>query len=279
MLMTSEDCCDDAVLRYGKKDTHYAENLLAIAKLQRKGNDMKLLVQGIINKSSLANRIQKILDESLDRERASLGYLLSMAVFSFTLLVLFSNTKTMATEQSLESLDLREVQERLEEEIQLRKQSEQRIRDYEELLQQNLHELNERNIELRNKEATLKQKLEEKTRYKQSISESLPDKLAQREPPAKRKADIEMIPLFYVAPMYPTRAAREGIEGWVLLSFTVTALGNVSDIVVADSDPQDRFDWSAIRAAQKFSFAPRVENGIAVTVSDVQYLFNYKLQE
>ena len=87
-----------------------------------------------------------------------------------------------------------------------------------------------------------------------------------------------MLPLVNVTPQYPTRAASRGIEGWCQVSFTVTATGGVSDVIVVDAEPSGIFDSSSIRAAEKFKFQPKVVDGQGVPVPNVQYVFRYQLE-
>ena len=93
--------------------------------------------------------------------------------------------------------------------------------------------------------------------------------------------DGDYLPLVAIAPQYPTRAAQRGIEGWCLVSFTVDPQGNVVEdtITVIDAEPQNIFDRSSIRAAARFKFQPRVQDGQGVEVPGVQYLFRYQLEE
>lgn len=91
-------------------------------------------------------------------------------------------------------------------------------------------------------------------------------------------SDGEYLPLVNVTPQYPTRAASRGIEGWCQVSFTVTETGGVRDVVVVDAEPQGIFDSSSIRAAERFKFQPRVVDGKAVEVPNVQYVFRYQLE-
>lgn len=90
--------------------------------------------------------------------------------------------------------------------------------------------------------------------------------------------DGEMLPLVNVTPQYPTRAASRGIEGWCQVSFTVTASGGVSDVIVVDAEPSGIFDSASIRAAEKFKFQPKVVDGQGVPVPNVQYVFRYQLE-
>ncbi len=92
--------------------------------------------------------------------------------------------------------------------------------------------------------------------------------------------DQEYLPVTAEPPLYPTRAAEAGIEGWILLRFTVTNEGTVdaSSLETIDSEPQDGiFERSSFRAAEKFLFQPRVVDGVPVAVEGVQYLFRYSL--
>jgi periplasmic protein TonB len=64
---------------------------------------------------------------------------------------------------------------------------------------------------------------------------------------------------------YPQRALRQRLEGWVELSFTITASGDVTDVKVVDSQPRREFDREAVRALSQWKFKPRLENGKAVS--------------
>ena len=73
---------------------------------------------------------------------------------------------------------------------------------------------------------------------------------------AKRQgvfADGSYVPRFQVPPQYPRRAAERGIEGCVLLEYTVTPLGAVSEPVVVQANPPGIFDRAATRAALRLS--------------------------
>ena len=96
----------------------------------------------------------------------------------------------------------------------------------------------------------------------------------------EKQQDQEFLPLITQIPMYPSQAAAEGIEGWALVSFTVTAYGAVDagSIQLVDSEPPYTFDSASFRAAEQFSFEPRITDGLAVDVPGVQYLFRYLLK-
>jgi protein TonB len=92
-------------------------------------------------------------------------------------------------------------------------------------------------------------------------------------------SDGEYLPIVKVAPVYPRRAAQRGIEGHVVLSFTVNETGAVVDPVVVESVPPGVFDRAAIRAALKFKYKPRVEDGKAVPVPGVEHLITFQLEK
>lgn len=93
--------------------------------------------------------------------------------------------------------------------------------------------------------------------------------------------DADYLPLVAIAPMYPRSAADEGIEGWVLLEFTVDEQGRVVEdtIEVVDREPSDIFDRTSVRAVGDFIFQPRIIAGRAEAVIGVQYLFRFALED
>lgn len=82
-----------------------------------------------------------------------------------------------------------------------------------------------------------------------------------------------------VQPIYPRRALSRGIEGYVILEFTVTRTGAVKDPVIVESEPPNVFDDAAIRAALKFKYKPKVVNGESVDVADVQNRITFRLEK
>jgi protein TonB len=91
--------------------------------------------------------------------------------------------------------------------------------------------------------------------------------------------DGEYLPIVKVAPIYPSRALSRGIEGYVIVEFTVTKTGSVRDPFVVESDPANVFDRSAVRAALKFKYKPRMVDGEPVEVSGVQNMITFKIED
>ncbi|HSW14858.1 MAG TPA: energy transducer TonB [Solimonas sp.] len=91
--------------------------------------------------------------------------------------------------------------------------------------------------------------------------------------------DGEYLPIVKVAPMYPARAQSQGIEGWVLVKFTVNEAGAVVDPVVLEAQPPGVFDEAARKAVLKFKYKPRVESGRPIAVPNVQHLIRFELDK
>ena len=77
-------------------------------------------------------------------------------------------------------------------------------------------------------------------------------------------SDTEEIPLVRVPPVYPERARQRGIEGWVEVSFTISAAGAVKDPDVTGYSPSQIFNRAALRAIRKWKYNPKVVDGAAV---------------
>lgn len=92
-------------------------------------------------------------------------------------------------------------------------------------------------------------------------------------------SDGEYLPIVKVAPLYPESAAERGIEGYVLLEFTVTETGATANPVVIESQPAGVFDDAAKKAVLKFKYKPRIENGRPMSVSGVRHVITFKLDK
>lgn len=63
------------------------------------------------------------------------------------------------------------------------------------------------------------------------------------------------------APRYPVEAARQYVDGQVVLLVTVEADGSVADVKVEESMPAGVFDAPAVEAARQWKFQPALEGG------------------
>ena len=93
------------------------------------------------------------------------------------------------------------------------------------------------------------------------------------------QADREVLPIVRVEPVYPDRAQQRGIEGFVVLEFTVLETGEVdsSSIQVILAEPSSIFNRAATRAVRKWKYRPKVENGKPVPQYGIQTQLTFQL--
>ncbi len=84
-------------------------------------------------------------------------------------------------------------------------------------------------------------------------------------------------PIVRIQPNYPVDAARDGIEGWVQLQFTIDASGKVRDVEVVDAQPKRIFDREARRAMLRWKYKPTLVNGKPVEQSGMSVVLEFKL--
>ena len=67
--------------------------------------------------------------------------------------------------------------------------------------------------------------------------------------------------------------------GYVVVEFTVTSLGTVTDPVVLEAEPPGVFDKAALDAVKKFKYKPQVVEGSAVDVAGVRNIIRFELDK
>ena len=82
-----------------------------------------------------------------------------------------------------------------------------------------------------------------------------------------------------MAPIYPQRAIDRGIEGYVIVEFTVTKTGAVRDPRVVEYEPSTIFNKAALAAALKFKYKPRIVNGEPIEVRGVLNKITFQLED
>lgn len=85
-------------------------------------------------------------------------------------------------------------------------------------------------------------------------------------------------PIVRIEPQYPRKAAMQGIQGWVRLSFDITELGTVSNVKVIDAQPRRIFDMAAKRALLKWKYRPKMEDGKPVPQPGEKVQLEFKLE-
>ena len=84
-------------------------------------------------------------------------------------------------------------------------------------------------------------------------------------------------PLARLSPIYPRKALNRKIEGVVLVEFIVTESGSPEYIKIISSKPGDIFSNAAIRAIERWRFAPGKKNGKEVATR-VRQKVEFKLR-
>ena len=92
-------------------------------------------------------------------------------------------------------------------------------------------------------------------------------------------ADGSYVPIFQVPPVYPRRALERGIEGCVMLKFTVTKVGSTKEPEVEWAVPPGIFDRAAMRSALKYKYKPQIRDGEAIEVPNVRTIIVFKIED
>ncbi|WP_198264969.1 energy transducer TonB [sulfur-oxidizing endosymbiont of Gigantopelta aegis] len=90
--------------------------------------------------------------------------------------------------------------------------------------------------------------------------------------------DEEVVALVRIAPIYPSRAARIGIEGWVKMEILINQSGRVESVKVLAAKPENIFNRAAIKAMKRWRFRPKIVAGKAVSRTAQQQI-NFKLSK
>ncbi|MFQ3243697.1 MAG: protein TonB [Arenicella sp.] len=89
--------------------------------------------------------------------------------------------------------------------------------------------------------------------------------------------DNQLVIAIGFPPEYPNRALMRGIEGYAIVSFSVSAVGSVVAPYIVESEPSTVFDRSSLKAISKFKYKARMVNGRAVSTDGQRYMFTFKL--
>ena len=90
--------------------------------------------------------------------------------------------------------------------------------------------------------------------------------------------DSDYIPVYVPQPQYPRRAQSRGKEGYAVVQVIITTVGGVRDPVMIEEYPEGwGFGRSAVKAAKKLKYNPRVVDGVAEEVPNVLYKFTFQM--
>ena len=108
---------------------------------------------------------------------------------------------------------------------------------------------------------------------------------AEKEPPKVAEVKPEppkIIPAKVISrapPRYPSRALKNGVEGWVQVSFNVDVEGLPVDINIVNSEPNGTFDDAAVKSVKKWRFSParNQQTGLPVRSAQITTKVQFRL--
>lgn len=81
------------------------------------------------------------------------------------------------------------------------------------------------------------------------------------------------------APTYPANALYAAKEGWVMLSFVISPTGEVTEPMIEDSSGVEAFERAALRAIQRWKYAPAMQDGEPVEQAMTKTQIRFQLQD
>ncbi|MCO1333379.1 energy transducer TonB [Microbulbifer sp. OS29] len=92
----------------------------------------------------------------------------------------------------------------------------------------------------------------------------------------------DYLPIVKVQPQYPRRALQRGMEGYVIVEYTVTTNGSVRDPIVIEAftlngKPTTVFNRAALKSALKYKYKPRVVDGKPTEVPNVRTKISFNM--
>ena len=79
-------------------------------------------------------------------------------------------------------------------------------------------------------------------------------------------------------PVYPRSAIKRGVEGYVVVGFSVGSSGDVFNPFIIEAEPKGVFEKSALKAILKFKYKARTEGGRALSTDGQRYIFRYEME-
>lgn len=92
-----------------------------------------------------------------------------------------------------------------------------------------------------------------------------------------QNSSSDMRPLVRQTPKYPPKAARDGVEGYVVLSFSISTTGQAINIEIVDAQPKGIFEREARKALKRWKYQPQLMDGKPVEVHHQQVQLDFKL--
>jgi TonB family protein len=88
----------------------------------------------------------------------------------------------------------------------------------------------------------------------------------------------EPVPIvLLLAPVYPAAAVRAGIEGHVVIKYTITSSGTVADVSVVCAKPAGVFEDAALAAVRAWRFDTPMRRGRPIAIEGVRSRLQFQL--
>ena len=97
------------------------------------------------------------------------------------------------------------------------------------------------------------------------------------DPSSAMMRDGDATPIVRIEPKYPVQAARDGINGYVVMRFSIMEDGSVDEVEVIEAEPKRIFDKEAIRALKRWKYSPKIENGKAMKQPGIKVRLDFNL--
>ena len=81
------------------------------------------------------------------------------------------------------------------------------------------------------------------------------------------------------SPVYPSMALRRGLEGQVLVEYTISADGKAENIRILEASPRGFFNNVTINSLKHATFGVSYQDGVAVPVTGVKKRFIFRIEE
>ncbi|NMP31982.1 energy transducer TonB [Thalassotalea sp. M1531] len=91
--------------------------------------------------------------------------------------------------------------------------------------------------------------------------------------------DGDARPIVRVNPKYPVPAARDGIEGWVSLSFDINEIGEVVNVKVTDAEPKRIFNKAATQALRRWKYRAKIVDGKPIVQHNLSVLLEFNMSQ
>lgn len=103
-----------------------------------------------------------------------------------------------------------------------------------------------------------------------------PEPVAPALPQVAPTFSDDLYPVHNPAPLYPAKARRRNVTGWVRVAFTITEEGRVDNVKVVSAEPEGFFEQATIRAVRQWQFQPQLLGGKA-TAREVEQVVRFNL--